>query len=246
MLSFQTTLVIDAKINKMCCPTKENTYFFLIGQTFQLSFRWFNCLVEILLIFGRNKLCPLFVSFAISITYSYLWYGRRKEAGSSLSKEFWQICFLPHFCVSAILSKVWISTRQFSVLFLFWYFLFLEAVVKAALFVVGEVGAIQVVINPSPVYLRHIRLVCQSRKKSTRLPVAASPKGRLRTFPLPSLSSIGGFYTPASLRFLLSDCMACNQIFYFFIRICLFSVYLHLDAVFTVSHPLVVPVQAQR
>jgi len=34
--------------------------------------------------------------------------------------------------------------------------------------------------------------------------------------------------------------------FYFFIRICLFSVYLHFDAVFTVSHPLVVPVQAQR
>ena len=39
------------------------------------------------------------------------------------------------------------------------FFLFLEAVVKAALFVVGEVGAIQVVINPSPVYLRHLRLV---------------------------------------------------------------------------------------
>ena len=130
--------------------------------------------------------------------------------------------------------------------FLFWYFLFLEAVVKAALSVVGEVGAIQVVINPSPVYLHHLRLVCQSRRKSTCLPVRASPKGRLRTFPFPSLSSIGGFYTPALLRFLLSDCMACNQIFYFFIRICLFSVYLHFDAVFTVSHPLVVPVQAQR
>ena len=80
--------------------------------------------------------------------------------------------------------------------FLFWYFLFLEAVVKAALFVVGEVGAIQVVINPSPVYLR---LIGQSRRKSTRLPVRASPKGRLRTFPFPSLSSIGGFYTPALL-----------------------------------------------
>ena len=81
------------------------------------------------------------------------------------------------------------------------FFLLLEAVVKAALFVVGEVGAIQVVINPSPVYLRHLRLVWQSRRKSTRLPIAASPKGRLRTFPLPSLSSIGGFYPPASLRF---------------------------------------------
>ncbi|EFB30410.1 hypothetical protein HMPREF0971_03265 [Segatella oris F0302] len=27
MLSFQTTLIISAKINKMCCPTKENTCF---------------------------------------------------------------------------------------------------------------------------------------------------------------------------------------------------------------------------
>ena len=65
LLSFQTTLVIDAKINKMCCPTKENICFFLVGQTFLLSFRWFNCLAEILLIFGRNKLCPLFVDFTI-------------------------------------------------------------------------------------------------------------------------------------------------------------------------------------
>lgn len=81
------------------------------------------------------------------------------------------------------------------------FFLFLEAVVKAALFVVEEVGAIQMVINSSPVYLRHLRLVWQSRRKSTRLPIAASPKGRLRTFPLPSLSSIGGFYPPTSLRF---------------------------------------------
>ena len=85
---------------------------------------------------------------------------------------------------------------NFSVLFSFDIFLFLEAVVKAALFVVEEVGAIQMMINPSPVYLR---LVWQNRRKSTRLPVAASPKGRLRTFPLPSLSSIGGFYTPALL-----------------------------------------------
>ena len=101
--------------------------------------------------------------------------------------------------------------------FLFWYFLFLEAVVKAALFVVGEVGAIQVVINPSPVYLHHLRLVCQSRRKSTRLPVRASPKGRLRTFPFPSLSSIRWLL---HARFIntylhLSDCVACNQIFYF-------------------------------
>ena len=136
----------------MLCGQRKHL-FFLVEQTFLLLFRWFNCLAEILLIFGRNKLCPLFVDFAIGITYSYLWYDRRKEAGSSLSKEFRQICFLPHFCVSAILSKVWISARQFSELFPFGICLFLEAVVKAALFVVGEVGAIQVVINPSPIYL---------------------------------------------------------------------------------------------
>ena len=94
-------------------------------------------------------------------------------------------------------------------------FFFSEAVAKAALFVVEEVGAIQMMINPSPVYLRHLRLVCQSRRKSTRLPVAASSKGRLRTLSSSVFFFLGGFYTTASLRFLLSDCMACNQIFYF-------------------------------
>ena len=44
---------------------QRKTYFFLIGQTFLLSFQWFNYLAEILLIFGRNKLCPLFVDFTI-------------------------------------------------------------------------------------------------------------------------------------------------------------------------------------
>ena len=169
-----------------------------------------------------------------------------KRQGAACRKGFRQICFLPLFCVSVILPRYGFQQDNFSDFSFSMFFLLLQAVVKAELFVVGEVGAIQVVINPSPVYVRHLRLIGQSRRKSTRLPVAASPKGRLRTFPLPSLSSIGGFYTPASLRFLLSDCMACNQIFYFFIRICLFSVYLHFDAVFTVSHPLVVPVQAQR
>ena len=169
-----------------------------------------------------------------------------KRQGAACRKGFRQICFLPLFCVSAILSKVWISARQFFRFFFFDIFSFLGSGSKSRIIVVGKVGAIQVIINSSPDYLRHLQLIWQSRRKSTRLPVAASPKGRLSTFPLPSLSSIGGFYMPASLRFLLSDCMACNQIFYFFIRICLFSVYLHFDAVFTVSHPLVVPVQAQR
>ena len=133
--------------------------FFLIEQTFLLLFRWFNCLAEILLIFGRNKLCPLFVNFAIGHNTFLPFMTDEKRQGAACRKGFRQICFLPLFCVPTILSKVWISARQFSVLFSFGIFLFLEAVVKAALFVVGEVGAIQVVINPSPVYLRHLRLV---------------------------------------------------------------------------------------
>ena len=132
--------------------------------------------------------------------------------------------------------------------FLFWYFLFLEAVVKAALFVVGEVGAIQVVINPSPVYLRHLRLVCQSRRKKYTPTCRSKPERQTSYL---SFSVFVFYRWLLHARFIntylhLSDCMACNQIFYFFIRICLFSVYLHLDAVFTISHPLVVPVQAQR
>ena len=246
LLSFQTTLVIDAKINKMCCPTKENACFFLVGQTFLLSFRWFNCLAEILIIFGRNKLCPLFVNFAIGhnpfLPLAWPTKRGREQSVERVSTNLLPATFL---CISHT-SKVWISARQFFRFFFFDIFSFLGSGSKSRIIVVGEVGAILVMINSSPDYLRHLQLIWQSRRKSTRLPVAASPKGWLRTFPLPSLSSIGGFYMPASLRFLLSDCMACNQIFYFFIRICLFSVYLHFDAVFTISHPLVVLVQAQR
>lgn len=101
-------------------------------------------------------------------------------------------------CISHT-SKVWISAKQFFRFFFFDIFSFLGSGSKSRIIVVGEVGAILVMINSSPVYLRHLRLVCQSRRKSTRLPVRASPKGRLRTFPFPSLSSIGGFYTPALL-----------------------------------------------
>ena len=129
MLSFQTTLVIDAKINKMCCTAKENICFFLSDRLL-LSFRWFNCLAEILLIFGRNKLCPLFVNFAIGITYSYLWYGRRKEAGSRLSKEISAILLPAIFLYVGHTSKVWISARQFFSTFLFWYFSFLKRLQK--------------------------------------------------------------------------------------------------------------------
>ena len=103
----------------MCCPTKENACFFLVGQTFLLSFRWFNCLAEILLIFGRNKLCPLFVNFAIGHNTFLPFMTDEKRQGAACRKGFRQICFLPLFCVSVILSKVWISARQFFRFFFF-------------------------------------------------------------------------------------------------------------------------------
>lgn len=37
LLLFQTTLVIDAKINKMCCPTKKNTCFFSYWTDFSTA-----------------------------------------------------------------------------------------------------------------------------------------------------------------------------------------------------------------
>ena len=133
--------------------------FFLIEQTFLLLFRWFNCLAEILLIFGRNKLCPLFVNFAIGHNTFLPFMTDEKRQGAACRKGFRQICFLPLFCVPTILSKVWISARQFFRFFFFDIFSFLGSGSKSRIIVVGEVGAIQVVINPSPVYLRHLRLV---------------------------------------------------------------------------------------
>ena len=105
--------------------------FFLVGQTFLPSFRWFNCLAEILLIFGRNKLYHLFVNFAIrhNTFLSLAWPTKRGREQSV--KEFRQICFLPHFCVSAILSKVWISARQFFRAVPFRYFSSLESGCKS-------------------------------------------------------------------------------------------------------------------
>ena len=57
LLSFQTTLVIDAKINKMCCPTKENTCFFL-------SDRLFCCHFDGLIILLKSSSFPAGTSYA--------------------------------------------------------------------------------------------------------------------------------------------------------------------------------------
>ena len=118
LLSFQTTLVIDAKITKMCCTAKENTCFFLSDRLL-LSFRWFNCLAEILLIFGRNKLCPLFANFAIGhnpfLPLAWPTKRGREQSVERVSANLLPATFLciGHTC------KVWISARQFFRFFFF-------------------------------------------------------------------------------------------------------------------------------
>ena len=133
--------------------------FLLVGQIFLLSFRWFNCLAEILLIFGRNKLCPLFVNFAIGHNTFLPFMTDEKRQGAVCRKSFGKSASC-HFSVyRPYFLRYGFQQDNFSDFSFSMFFLLLEAVVKAALFVVGEVGAIQVVINPSPVYLRHLRLV---------------------------------------------------------------------------------------
>ena len=142
----------------MLCGQRKHL-FFLVEQTFLLLFRWFNCLAEILLIFGRNKLCPLFVNFAIGHNTLLPFMTDEKRQGAVCRKSFGKSASC-HFSVyRPYFLRYGFSARQFFSAFSFGIFLFMEAVVNAALFVVGEVGAIQVVINPSPVYLRHLRLV---------------------------------------------------------------------------------------
>ena len=131
LLSFQTTLVIGAKINKMCCTAKENTCFFLIRQTFRLSFQRFNCLAEILIIFGRNKLCPLFVNFAIGhnpfLPLAWPTKRGREQSVERVSTNLLPATFL---CIGHT-SKVWISARQFFRFFFFDVFPFLGSSCKS-------------------------------------------------------------------------------------------------------------------
>ena len=88
----------------------------------------------------------------------------------------------------------------------------MEAVVKAALSFVEEVGVIQVVINPSPISPTPPTCLTKTQK-STRLPIAASPNGRLHTFPYFVFVLLGGFIRPLHNTSLLSDSTVCYQIF---------------------------------
>ena len=122
-----------------------------------------------------------------------------KRQGAVCRKGFRQICFLPHFCVSAILSKVWISARQFFRAVPFRYFPFLGSGRKSRIvyrwrsrsYSGGDKSLTRLPPTPS---------TCLPKPKEKYTPACQSKSGRrLRTFPFPSLSSIGGFYTPALL-----------------------------------------------
>ena len=179
----------------MCCPTKENTCF-LVGQTFRQSYRWFNCLPEILLIFGRNKLCTCLRKLLLSgITHSCL-YDQRKEAGSGLSKEFRQICSLPHFRVPVILPR-WNFSKRFFSTFLFRYF-FLGSDCKSRIvfrrrswsYLGGDSPLTR--LSPTPSTLSD-----KAEEKYT-LAYRGKSEVRLHTFPYSVFVFLGGFYTPAS------------------------------------------------
>ena len=189
--------------------------FFLVGQIFLLSFQWFNYLAEIFLIFGRNKLSPLFVDFTIGHNpFLPLAWPTKRGREQSVERDFGKSAschisvYRPYFLRYGFQQD---NFQYFSLL----VFSFLGNGRKSRI-VCRRRSRSYSGGDKSLTRLPPTCLVWQSRRKSTRLPIAASPKGRLRTFPLPSLSSIGGFYMPASLRFLLSDCMACNQIFLLF------------------------------
>ena len=179
---------------------------------------------------------------------SSLQHDRRKEAGSSLSKGISTNLLPATFLCIGHTSKVWISARQFFRFFFFDIFSFLGSGSKSRIVCRRRSRSYSgddkflTRLSPTPP-------TCLTKPQEKYTPACQSELERQTSH---LSSSVFVFYRwLLRAHFIntylhLSDCVACNQIFYFFIRICLFSVYLHLDAVFTVSYPLVVPVQAQR
>lgn len=124
LLSFQTTLVIYAKINKMCCPTKENTCFFL-------SDRLFGCYIDgliVLLKFSSSSAgisyTPIFVNFTIGHNpfLPLVWPPKRGRTQSveRVSRNLLPATFL---CIGHT-SKVWIFSKTIFQCFFFRYFPF--------------------------------------------------------------------------------------------------------------------------
>ena len=138
---------------------QRKTYFFLLDRIFCCHF---DGLIVLLKSFSSSAGTSYALSSQTSlsgITHSSLQHDRRKEAGSSLSKGISTNLLPATFLCIGHTSKVWISARQFFRFFFFDIFSFLGSGSKSCIIVVGEVGAIQVMINSSPDYLRHLQLI---------------------------------------------------------------------------------------
>ena len=200
----------------MCCTAKEKLIF-SYWQTFLLPFRWFNYLAEILLIFGRNKLCPLFVDFTIGHNpFQPLAWRTKRGRKQSVERDFGKSAschisvYRPYFLRYGFQQD---NFQYFSLL----VFSFLGSGRKS-------------------------RIVCRWRSRSysggdkslTRLPPtpptrltkpkekytpACQSKSERQTSYL-SFSVVVFYRWLLHARFIntylhLSDCVACNQIFYF-------------------------------
>lgn len=110
---------------------------------------------------------------------------------------------------------MWISARQFFSTFLFRYFSFLGSGYKSRIvcrwrsrsYSGGDKSLTR--LSPTPP-------TCLTKPQEKYTPACRSKSERQTSYlPFSVFVFLGGFYTPALLRFSLSDCMACNQIFNF-------------------------------
>ena len=121
-----------------------------------------------------------------------------KRQGAVCRKGFRQICFLPLFCVSAILSKVWISARQFFRFFFFDVFPSLEGGSKSRIvcrrrsrsYSGGDKSLTR--LSPTPP-------TCLTKPQEKYTPACRSKSERQTSYlPFSVFVFLGGFYTPAS------------------------------------------------
>ena len=132
LLSFQTTLVIDAKINKMCCTAKENICFFLSSRLF---FCYFDGLIVLLKSFSSSvgtsyALCLRKLRYRHNLFLPLAWPTKRgrelpveKDFGKSASCHF--SVYRPYFL------RYGFSARQFFRFFFFDVFSFLGSSCKS-------------------------------------------------------------------------------------------------------------------
>ena len=123
LLSFQTTLVIDAKINKMCCTTKENICFFLSSRLF---FCYFDGLIVLLKSFSSSvgtsyALCLRKLRYRHNLFLPLVWLTKR---GREQSVERASANLLPatFLCIGHTFQGMDFQQDNFSVLFSFGIF----------------------------------------------------------------------------------------------------------------------------